>query len=197
MNSLSMAFLTLLVASLLGPIASAQGPTQNRVVITLGPVKSPISRPKRITSLASLFGGMTEDLVLKGVAHVGDDEFGIFLPKKRGKAGYTLVNSGKNDEPSENKATLISADANRNGVLEDSESFYGNLPIRLGERMYRAIELSGDGTRLVLEPTDAPKRYAIPGLSAPDFSLTTTAGTPVRLEDFAGRTLVIDVWAPS
>ena len=63
--------------------------------------------------------------------------------------------------------------------------------------MFDITNIAKDGSTITLKPSQSPLAGAILGELASDFTFTTTKGKQVRRNDFAGKVLVIDRWAPS
>ena len=185
--------------------ASAQAPSTGKPVmqasdaerftIEMSPCKA--KRRGRITSSTSILGLLFSgpptdklthkgDLVLNGRTHT------FYLPKAK---SYSVQNTGDTNGYNDNTSTLVSIDASGDGKLSDDEGWYANMPIRLDDAMFEITSIADDGGRIELRRTDAALRGLIVGRKCPPFSYQTSDGRKVRLEDFRGKALLLDVWS--
>ena len=155
------------------------------------------NRPGKITSATStirlLFAGPPkDDLVKRGTANVGGHKYTLYLPKAK---SYSTKNTKPSDNDFENTSTLISVDQKGDGRLTDTDGWFANLPLRLGDRMFDVAEMAADGGRIVLKPSKSPLRGVIVGRACPPFSFKTAEGKEVSRESLAGKAFLLDIWS--
>ncbi len=180
----------LLLAVLLGVCLSVSGHPESGTDLTIPMVPCKKTRP-----VDSYYMSTSEKLVLEGTVTVDGEKFLIYLPED--EEGYSLV-----PRP-ERKAiltaftsTCLAVDQNHDGRISMWESCFAENPLRIGDSMFVVKSIDDDGT-LTLTPQDLPLSWPVIGRKAPDFSFTTIDGRTVTRDDFQGRALVIDCWAPS
>jgi hypothetical protein len=143
--------------------------------------------------LSLLFSGPPKDkLVKRGTISVDGQEYTLYLPKAD---SYSTTNSGTDDSDSENTSTLISIDQNGDGKLTKDESWFANLPVRLGDKMFDLADIADDGSQIILRPSTSPPRGAVVGRTCPPFSFETADGEEVSLEEMAGKAFILDIWS--
>jgi hypothetical protein len=156
------------------------------------------SRPAKITGAASalafLIAGRPseEELVKRGTVQVDGRKYTLYLPRAR---SYSTKNTGPSDSDFDNTSTLISVDQAGDGRLTERDSWFANLPLRLGDRMFDVAEIAADGSRVVLKPSKAPLRGAIVGRTCPPFSFKTADGMEVSRDRLAGKPFLLDIWS--
>jgi hypothetical protein len=154
-------------------------------------------RPGKITSstglVSLLFSGPPKDkLVKRGTVSVVGQDYTLYLPKAD---SYSTTNSGTDDSDSENTSTLISIDQNGDGKLTADESWFANLPVRLGNTMFELAKIASDGSQIILSPSKSPLRGVVLGRTCPPFSFNTADGEEVSLEKMAGKAFILDIWS--
>lgn len=154
-------------------------------------------RPGKITSETStvrliLSGPPKDELVKRGTVDVDGQKYTVYLPKA---TSYSIKNTKPSDSDFENTSTAISVDQNGDGKLTAEESWFTNLPLRLGDKMFDVVEIAADGSRIVLKPSRAPLRGVIVGRRCPDFSFKTAQGKPVTRDGLAGKAFLLDIWS--
>lgn len=166
----------------------------SRAKIVVEMEKCKARRPGKITSgLASLFFGPPKDkLVRKGEIVVDGETFTLYLPKA---SGYTVDNTGSDNSHHRNTSTRVSIDQNGDGKLSDDESWFANLPVRIGDRMFQIAHIAKDGSRVEIRPTDDELCGVVIGRRCPPFSFQTQDGRTVKLDDYKGKTLLLDIWS--
>jgi hypothetical protein len=178
----------------LAPVVAADKQVEMTVVMEDCKAK----RPGKITAstgglLSLLFSGPPKDrLVKRGTISVDGQEYTLYLPKAD---SYSTTNSGTDDSDSENTSTLISIDQNGDGKLTDDESWFANLPVRLGDTMFDLAKIAGDGSQIILRPSKSPLRGVVIGRTCPPFSFVTADGEEVSLEKMAGKAFILDIWS--
>jgi len=203
MKSRRLSWAWILVPAALLPAAAAgqdkPGKDPTRIgTITVAMEDCKASRPGRISKGTTLFsllfsgGPKDQNLAKKGSVPVDGRTYWLYLPKA---SSYTVKNTGARDDQLENTSTLISIDFNGDGKLEDSEGWYANMPIRLGDQMFEVKEISKTGDRIVLAPSSAPLRGVIEGFRCPPFELSTDKGEHVTRDQLAGKAFLLDVWS--
>jgi len=155
------------------------------------------TRPGKITAdtsvLKMIFSGPPKDkLVKRGTVQVDGQDYTLYLPKA---GSYSTQNTESSDSGFENNSTLISVDHNGDGQLTDDESWFANLPLRLGDKMFGVAEIAADGSQIVLKPSQAPLRGVIVGRICPAFSFKTAEEEEVSLESLAGKAFILDIWS--
>jgi hypothetical protein len=175
------------------PESQAQPPAD--VIVAMENCKA--TRPGKITAdtsvLKMIFSGPPKDkLVKRGTVQVDDQNYTLYLPKSQ---SYSTQNTESSDSRFENNSTLISVDHNGDGQLTDDESWFANLPLRLGDKMFEVAEIAADGSQIVLKPSQAPLRGVIVGRSCPQFSFKTADEEEVSLGSLAGKAFILDIWS--
>ncbi len=163
--------------------------------IEMAPCKA--ERRGRLTSGTSLlrmvFAGTPMDqLVHKGELVLDGRTHTFYLPKVK---SYTVKNTGDTDNHHDNTSTLISIDANGDGELSGDEGWFASMSIRLDDAMFQITSIADDGGQIELKRSDAPWRGRIVGRKCPPFAFKTSGGRKVRLEDYRGKALLLDVWS--
>ena len=160
----------------------------DRIVVAMTPCK--LKRP-----VPMFFVSSSKHLVLKGTVAVGNETFSVYLPKEAG--GYSIAaRPERKGLLTAFTSTWLSVDQDHDGKISESESYYAEHPLRIGDAMFEIEEIAADGT-LTLIPSDAPLSGAVIGRKAPEFEWKTIDGEVLRRDDFLGRTVIIDCWAPS
>lgn len=164
-------------------------PSAERMVIEMSPCK--LARP-----VPMFFVSSSRNLVLRGTVTVGEETFSIYLPEDA--QGYSTAPRPKRKGLlTAFTSTWLSVDQDHDGKISDWESYYAEHPLRIGDSMFDIESIAVDGTTITLIPSEARLTGGVIGRKAPDFEWTTTDGRTVRRDDFLGRTVVIDCWAPS
>ncbi len=133
--------------------------------------------------------------MLQGSLTVDGEDFTIYLPADT--SGYSREpRAARKGLLTAFTSTCLAVDQNHDGVIAAWESYYAEHPLRIGDSMFDIEAIAEDGT-LTLAPSDTPLAGAVIGRQAPDFAWTTTDGQVLRRDDFAGRALLIDAWAPT
>jgi hypothetical protein len=194
--------LPLLLPAVLGLVlpggsGAAQAAPDQAAAITVVMEDCKASRPGKITSETStlrlFFSGPPKDeLVKRGTVKVDGDEYTLYLPKAK---SYSTKNSKPSDSDFENTSTLISVDQKGDGRLTDTDGWFANLPLRLGDKMFDVAEIAADGSRIVLKPSKSPLRGVIVGRTCPPFSFKTADGKEVSRESLAGKPFLLDIWS--
>jgi hypothetical protein len=186
----------LFAALLLALSPPADPPADDILHVEMKPLEDGVAREREVTGLGSLlrsvFGGAEEGMVRRGELVLDGKTFAIYLPEKE---SYSHVNEGENDSHHRNTATRLSVDADGDGHLTRDEAWYANLPIRIGDRMVEVVDLAPDGSRIDLRVSVTPLRGLVMGRKCPPFQLETSDGEKLTLDDFRGKTLILDVWS--
>jgi hypothetical protein len=160
--------------------------------ITVTLTDTTITRPGAVTGvLAALLGGGTEKLK-RGELTVDGETFALFLPQ--GKT-CTIKNTGSNDGAFENKSTAITVAPKGDGKLTDGQSWFANLPLRVGDRMFDVLDIAADGSKFVLKPSTAPLRGVVLGRKCPAFAFETSEGKKVSFDTYRGQAFLLDIWS--
>jgi hypothetical protein len=159
------------------------------IVVSMSPceMKRPLVR--------AFMSSASKSLTREGSVTVGGETFGIFLPDR--KDGYSVVPRPKlRGILTTFTSTCISVDQNHDGKIATWESYYAENPLRIGDSMFEVKAIADDGA-LTLSPTDHPLTGPVLGRKAPDFKWTTIDGETLQRDDFLGRTVILDCWAPT
>jgi hypothetical protein len=88
-------------------------------------------------------------------------------------------------------------DQDHDGKLAVDESYFAELPLRIGDTMFDVVDIASDGATLTLRRRDGPLQGAVRGRKAAAFEWTATDGRKLNNASYENRVLVIDCWAPS
>jgi hypothetical protein len=172
-----------------GAVHCADLPT-DAITITL--TDTTVTRPGAVTGvLSALLGGGVEKLK-RGEFTVDGETFALFLP--RGTT-CTIKNTGTNDGAFENKSTAISVAPKADEKLTVGESWFSNLPLRVGDRMFTVHDIAADGGTIVLKPSMEPLRGAVLGRKCPPFAFETAEGKKVSIDTYKGQSFLLDIWS--
>jgi hypothetical protein len=155
------------------------------------------SRPGKITGdtnvLRLLFTGLPkEELVKRGKVEMDGQKYTLYLPKAK---SYSTKNSKPKDNDFENTSTVLSVDQKGDGQLTSNDSWFANMPLRLGDKMFDVTEIAADGSRIVLRPSKSPMRGVIIGRTCPPFSLKTADGKVISDKSLASKAFLLDIWS--
>lgn len=183
---------TLLSSSLLLialPTTAQTGPpAEQDTVVTM----TACDKSRRVTPF---FVQSSKRLVREGVIRVEGEDFRIYLPHPR--TGYSIgPRTPSQASLAICSSTYLSVDQNHDGKLDFWESYYAELPLRIGDTMFKVTSIAKDGSRISLRRSKVPLRGAVIGRTAPDFAFKTLDGKTVNRETFRGATLIIDSWSP-
>lgn len=125
----------------------------------------------------------------QGKMSVDGEDVVLYIPKH---GPYSLTT-----DPEEfgNTSMRISVDTNNDGRLENTESWFSSIPVRIANSMFQVRSVDPGGTWIKFAKLDAPLTGLVVGKPCPDFEFTTADGKKVRLEDYKGKTLLLDVWS--
>lgn len=175
--------LLLLTAPFVTPLRA-----QDPVVIQMAPCEQ--KRPVR-----SFYVKSSRDLVRKGSLQVGSETFDLYLPKEKG--GWSAV------ARPERKAMLVAltstwlaVDQDHDGKVALDESYFAELPLRIGDAMFDVVDIAADGSAVTLRRREGPLAGAVAGRRAAAFEWTSTDGRKLTNASYENRVLVIDCWAP-
>ena len=137
----TLSFLLLLPAAL-GParLARAEGPA----AVTVRMESCKVSGPVRVTSDTSLLrvlfvGPPREELVKRGTVEVDGQKYTLYLPKAK---SYAIKNTKPSDSGMANTSTVVYVDQKGDGRLTDTDGWFANLPLRLGDTMFDIVEIA-------------------------------------------------------
>jgi hypothetical protein len=134
-----------------------------------------------------------EKLVKRGSVTMAGKKYTLYLPAAK---TYSLKNSpGKRDHIFENTSTRLAVDQNGDGKLTETDSWFANLPIRLGDKMFDVTEIAADGSRIVLKPSRSPLSGVVIGRTCPPFSFKTADGKTISRDSLAGKAFLLDIWS--
>jgi hypothetical protein len=176
---------------------AAQAADEDAATITVVMEDCKASRPGKITSQTStlglLFTGLPkDDLVKCGTVKVDGHKYSLYLPKAK---SYSTKNTKPSDSDFENTSTLLSVDQKGDGRLTDTDGWFANLPLRLGDKMFDVAQIAADGSRIVLKPSKSTLRGVIVGRICPPFSFKTADGKEVSRKSLAGKPFLVDIWS--
>lgn len=98
----------------------------------------------------------------------------------------------------------VYVDADGDGVLDGgmgingvgaTEAHKGSDPFHVGGRAYRLATVAANGSEATFEPVSDDAEALAVGFRMPDLALERLDGTPMRLSDLRGKTVVINWWA--
>jgi hypothetical protein len=170
--------------------AAAPATGAGTIIVAMEDCKA--TRPGVPKGILDLLAGTREQLVKRGVVVVEGKKYTLYLPKAK---AYTVRNTSKKDHHYENTSTRLSIDQKGDGKLTETDHWFANLPVRLGDRMFDVAEIARDGSRVVLRSSKEPLRGAIVGRACPPFSFKTADGKTVSRDGFDGRAFLLDVWS--
>jgi len=97
---------------------------------------------------------------------------------------------------------ILLVDADGDGDLlatgDSHERFFLNEPFNIDGTTYEILEVSEDGARVRIEPSDESvpiKPPLLPGFPAPEFSAADSSDETVTLTTLRGEVVVLDFWA--
>jgi hypothetical protein len=159
--------------------------------------KSDVTRRAPITadvSVAKLLvqGLPVEHLTHGGVLAVDGRADAIYLPDAK---EYSIVNRGTREDEFGNTSTLLAIDADGDGTIDESESWYADLPVRIGDRVFDVTAIAPDGSSISLKPAAGPLRGVIVGRTLPPFEWKLADGTTISDRSLRGKPLVLDIWS--
>jgi hypothetical protein len=185
-----LASLALAPSLLLAPLSAAPLPVQDAgIVVSMAPCE--LKRPVR-----GFYVKSSRELVRKGSLEVGGETFEIYLPKE--KNGWSHRPRPELEEGLVSlTSTWLSVDQDHDGKLAVDESYFAELPLRIGDTMFDVVDIASDGATLTLRRRDGPLQGAVRGRKAAAFEWTATDGRKLNNASYENRVLVIDCWAPS
>lgn len=173
--------------STVAPVATF--PAAEDLIVEMTPCD--LKRPR----LTMFMSSASRRLALEGTVKVGNETFRVFLPSP--KVGFSSVpRPRRKGILTTFTSTCLAVDQNHDGEISTWESYYAENPLRIGDSMFTVKAIDEDGT-LTLAPSELPLTGPVIGRKAPDFSWTSVKGETLRRDDFLGRAVVIDCWAPS
>jgi hypothetical protein len=180
-----------------GGSRAAKAAADQAAAITVVMEDCKASRPGKLTRETSTLrllvaGPPRDELVKRGTAKVDGHNYTLYLPKAK---AYSTKNTKPSDSDFENTSTVISVDQKGDGRLTDTDGWFANLPLRLGEKMFDVAEIAADGSRIVLKPSKSPLRGVIVGRTCPPFSFKTADGKEVSRKSLAGKPFLLDIWS--
>lgn len=171
-----------------------QGKSAERFVIEMQPGKAARrGQFKTGMGITDILKGIPdEELVRQGDFDSEGRTYTFYLPKAD---DYPVKNTGRNSSHHDNTSTLISIDADGDGKLTDDEGWYANLPLRLGDAMFKVTAIASNGSRIELRRSKASLRGVVVGGKCPPFALKTQDGRKIALDDYRGKAFLIDIWS--
>lgn len=129
--------------------------------------------------------------LVKGVVRVDDNTTAdIYIPA-RGPYSTTT----KENHSLSNTSTLIYSDSNGDGQMDRTERWWSSLPIRLGDKMFEVKKFDPGSTWLLLAQSSKPLSGLVMNKPCIPFNFTMSDGKPITLNDYKGKTLLLDVWS--
>lgn len=161
---------------------------QDPIVVQMAPCEQ--KRPVR-----SFYVKSSRDLVRKGSLQVGSETFDLYLPNEKG--GWSAA------ARPERKGTLVTltstwlaVDQDHDGKITLEESYFAELPLRIGDTMFDVVAIATDGNTITLRRREGPLGGAVLGRKAAAFEWTAPDGRKLTNASYENRVLVIDCWAP-
>lgn len=180
-------------ASVKGPAAAPPNSTagKDEIVVKLHP--SDVIREGKIIFTEDFLKHPTFsrpiDEMSRGRMMVDGEEVVFYIPQR---GPYPLTTD---DEDFHNTSMRISVDANNDGQLENTEAWYSSLPVRMGDTMFQVRSVDPKGAWIKFAKANVPLSGMVVGKPCPDFEFTTSDGQKVRLADYKGKVLLLDVWS--
>jgi thiol-disulfide isomerase/thioredoxin len=154
--------------------------------------------------------GMTAVGLANGIV-VSIDSYRLGELEVDGKSlGFALIPTGfaAAGSPFDQPGTAIVIDVNGDGRLNghpfrSNERFRVGSPFAIGSHGFKVSDVTCDGRRVTLVPVDpAQTQVTRParggpqtGDQAPGFTVTTTDGKTLNLQDLRGKVVLLDFWA--
>jgi hypothetical protein len=176
--------LLLLAAPLARPLPAQEAP----IVVALAPCE--LKRPVR-----GFYVKSSRDLVRKGSLTVGSETFDLYLPKEKGGWSHTARPERK-DTLVALTSTWLAVDQDHDGKIAIDESYFAELPLRIGDTMFDVVGIAADGSTISLRRREGPLAGAVRGRKAAAFEWAATDGRKLSNASYENRVLVIDCWAP-
>ncbi len=133
--------------------------------------------------------GQSKEQLMQGELSVDGEKVAVFIPQN---GPYELTT--KEDEFS-NTSMRVSVDANNDGELPDTEAWFSSMPIRVADSMLNVRKVDPAGTWITFAKAEVPLAGLVVGKPCPDFEFSTMDGKKVRLADYKGKSLLLDVWS--
>ena len=146
--------------------------------------------PKGI--LEALLGRTKDQLAKRGIVEVEGVKYTLYLPKEQ---AYSVKNTAKKDNALENTSTQLTIDQNGDGKFRETDNWFANLPIRLGDKMFDVISIDADGSRIDLKPSKSPLRGALIGRICPPFSFKAADDKEISRDSLLGKAFLLDIWS--
>ncbi len=130
-----------------------------------------------------------EEKLVRGEMKVDGEKVVFYIPED---GPYELTT--KEDEFS-NTSMRVSVDANNDDELPDTEAWFSSTPIRVANSMLNVRKVDPAGTWITFAKADVPLAGLVVGKPCPDFEFSTMDGKKVKLADYKGKSLLLDVWS--
>ncbi|MCU0864440.1 MAG: hypothetical protein MUC36_11640 [Planctomycetes bacterium] len=166
------------------PLIAQEAP----IVVNLVPCE--VKRPVR-----SFYVKSSRDLVRKGSLSVGAETFDLYLPKEKGGWSHKARPERKGSLVTLT-STWLAVDQDHDGKIAVDESYFAELPLRIGDSMFDVVDIAADGSTMSLRRREGPLAGAVVGRKAAAFEWTATDGRQLTNANYENRVLVIDCWAP-
>lgn len=168
------------------PVAAA-----DEIVVKLQP--SDLKREGAFNITFGWFGApnieQKQEELAQGDIKLDGEKVRFYIPKD---GPYLLTTK---DEEFSNSSMRVSVDANMDGNLPDTEAWFSSFPIRLADKMFNVRKVDPAGTWITLAKANVPLSGLVVGKPCPDFEFWTTQGKKVKLADYKGKSLLLDVWS--
>ena len=160
------------------------------IVVEMSPCKA--TRP-----VDAFYVRSSKTLALKGSVEVDGTSFDIYLPRDKRDAYSIAPRPQRKAMLVAMTSTYLAVDQNHDGRIDALESYFAEFPLRIGDAMFEVVNLAADGSTITLRRAEHRLAGSVIGRKAADFEWRDIAGKVVRRDDFAGKVLIIDCWAPS
>ncbi|MFO1032054.1 MAG: hypothetical protein U1F60_13335 [Planctomycetota bacterium] len=175
--------LLLLTAAFASPLRA-----QDPIVVKMAPCEA--KRPVR-----SFYVKSSRDLVRTGSLQVGLETFGLYLPQEKGGWSATARPERRGTLVTLT-STWLAVDQDHDGKIALDESYFAELPLRIGDTMFDVVDIAADGSAVTLRRRRGPLAGPVLGRKAAAFEWTATDGRKLTNASYENRVLVIDCWAP-
>jgi hypothetical protein len=176
----------LLLAS---PFATSLRAQEAPIVVTMAPCEG--KRP-----VQGFYVKSSRDLAHKGSLQVGGETFDLYLPKEKGGWSH-LPRPERKGMLVTLTSTWLSVDQDHDGKIAIDESYFAELPLRIGDTMFDVVGIAADGSSVTLRRREGPLAGAVRDRKAAAFEWNATDGRKLSNASYENRVLVIDCWAPS
>lgn len=150
-------------------------------------------KAERPLSMKALFSSQVK-ITRRGAFDHKGEEFWIFLPNRW---SHRIENSEDSSDSFQNDSSYFYVNQRKDRKLTVNESWFCNLPFRVGDDMFRVTAIDKDGDWIEIQKVNVPVSGIVIGRPLPEFAWPTMSGEIVTNKSFLGKYLVIDIWSPT